>query len=179
MLSFKKNKWLKWLMSVYFCLLVACTQVIGAGGKTDITRMPVKIIFSGNQCACGQDEFGVKQLVTQTDIDSFMVQNNNKTIGISKPEADAIKLSQNVVVAVWMGQRPTAGYKMMLVDNLAQIEGNVAIIRLAVKTPKPESRVAQVVTSPCLLLKLPKANYNIIKLLSQDDQELAQLTILE
>ncbi len=170
---------LKWLLCACFCLLIACAQVPAAGGRNAIAYVPVTVVFSGNQCFCEQHTITAEQLNNQKEIDAFVARNINRTIGISKPEIDPIEFSQNIVLAIWMGKQPTAGYGLRLAENNAQVKENTAIIRLTVTTPAPNRPAAQVITSPCMLIKLPKAQYNSLMLVSQDGKELVSLTQLK
>ncbi len=169
---------LKWLICSSFCLLIACAQVPAAGGKSAISNVPVTLLFSGNQCPCEQNTIKVQQFSRQNEITAFVAQNNNRTIGMSKPEVTPLNFFQDVVLAIWMGRQPTAGYGLALAEHTAQIKEKTVIIRLKVTTPAPNHSVAQVVTSPCILVKLPKGQFDSVTLVSQNGQELAKLNLL-
>lgn len=52
------------------------------------------------------------------------------------------------------GSRPTAGYRLSI-EQRNEV-GDALRLELAVKGPKPDTMVAQVMTSPCLALWVPK-----------------------
>jgi hypothetical protein len=55
-----------------------------------------------------------------------------------------------------MGQRPTGGYALGLQDPTVAIANRVGTVVVRFQEPAPGAMVPQVLTSPCLLLKLPK-----------------------
>ncbi len=71
----------------------------------------------------------------------------------SRPAAPEIDFATETVVAVLMGERPTAGYSVR-VDSVL-VEGELITVRLDVVRPAPGDIVAQVLTSPYLLFALP------------------------
>jgi hypothetical protein len=60
------------------------------------------------------------------------------------------------VLAVYMGQRPTAGYGLALQDPTVAVRDGVGKVVVRFEEPEPGAMVAQVLTSPCLLLRMPK-----------------------
>jgi PrcB C-terminal len=67
------------------------------------------------------------------------------------------------VLAVYMGQRPTAGYSLDLHDPNVPVENGLGTVTVRFEQPGPGSFVAQVLTSPCLLVRLPKAGLRQIR----------------
>ena len=68
-----------------------------------------------------------------------------------------------------MGPRPTSGYRL---NKLAQQEpryGSIGLqVTLAWQEPEPGSAQAQVLTSPCLLLSLPKKDFKRVQIIDQN-----------
>src|SRR5262249_53315234 len=69
-----------------------------------------------------------------------------------RPEVD---FSKEMVVGVFMGSRPTAGYNVSIVSTFAK-DGNV-IVQYRESTPRPGMITAQVLTFPFHLVAIPKA----------------------
>lgn len=67
------------------------------------------------------------------------------------------------VLGVYMGQRPTAGYALALHDPNVPIAAGVGTVTVRFDEPGPGAYVAQVLTSPCLLLRVPKAGLRQIR----------------
>jgi hypothetical protein len=72
-------------------------------------------------------------------------------------EADLpVDFRKEGVLAVYMGQRPTAGFRLALHDPTVAIADGVGKVVVRFEEPEPGAMVAQVLTSPCLLLRMPK-----------------------
>jgi hypothetical protein len=61
-----------------------------------------------------------------------------------------------MVVGVFMGSRPTAGYNVSIVSTFAK-DGNV-LVRYQESQPRPGTMAAQVLTFPYHLVAVPKAS---------------------
>ena len=68
----------------------------------------------------------------------------------------AVDFSKEMVVGVFMGSRPTAGYNVSIVSTFVK-DGNV-LVRYQESTPRPGAITAQVLTFPYHLVAVPKAN---------------------
>ena len=67
----------------------------------------------------------------------------------------AVDFSKEMVVGVFMGSRPTAGYNVSIVSTFAK-DGNV-LVRYQESTPRPGAMTAQVLTFPYHLVAIPTA----------------------
>ncbi len=66
-----------------------------------------------------------------------------------------VDFSKEMVVGVFMGSRPTAGYNVSIVSTFAK-DGNV-VVRYQESTPRPGAMTAQVLTFPYHLVAIPTA----------------------
>ncbi|MHC4458783.1 MAG: protease complex subunit PrcB family protein [Planctomycetota bacterium] len=90
------------------------------------------------------------------------------TIGARPKKLPArVDFSRERVLLVTMGQRPTAGYQLDLIKPSVDIIADTASLHLVWIKPPPDAILPQVVTSPCILLALPKGNYSRIEVLDQ------------
>lgn len=71
------------------------------------------------------------------------------------PDRDqpAVDFGREMVVAVFMGSRPTAGFNVEIVS--AQIEAGVLVVRVRETRPPSDRILAQVITSPYHLVAIP------------------------
>jgi hypothetical protein len=67
----------------------------------------------------------------------------------------AVDFSKDMVVGVFMGSRPTAGYNVSIVSTFAK-DGNV-LVQYRESQPRPGAMAAQVLTFPYHLVAVPKA----------------------
>jgi hypothetical protein len=71
----------------------------------------------------------------------------------------AVDFSKEMIVGVFMGGRPTAGYNISIVSTFAK-DGNV-LVRYQESTPKPGAMTAQVLTFPYHLVAVPKTTGDV------------------
>ena len=67
----------------------------------------------------------------------------------------AVDFSEDMVVAVFLGTKPTAGYGVTIVS--ATTEGNVLHVRYRETSPPPDAITAQVITHPYQIVAIPKS----------------------
>ena len=169
---------IRWIIVLFLGSLWACSQLPAAALKSPTMNVPITVVYEGNQCPCDQSELQVKRLTRQSEIDGLVQQGSRNTIGLSKQQAPQVDFSQDMLVAIWMGKKPTTGFQLRLDKEVAEIKNNRAVIQLNLTEPKAdETMTGQMITSPCLLLRLPKGGYNTIELLSQEQTSLAKLTL--
>ncbi len=77
-------------------------------------------------------------------------------------ELPPIDFTRSGVLLVGMGQQPTAGYAVALASSEVEVAGSKAIVRVRWTPPPPGAVTAQVITSPCLLVELPRGAYGEI-----------------
>jgi hypothetical protein len=73
----------------------------------------------------------------------------------------AIDFSKEMVVAVFMGSRPNAGFSTAIVSATAA--NGALIVRYRETMPGPGTVSAQVLTFPCHLVAIPKADVKDVK----------------
>jgi len=66
-----------------------------------------------------------------------------------------VDFSDSIVVGVFLGSRPTAGYRVEFVT--IKVEGNQAVVEYTERRPAQGGLVAQVLTSPFHLVRLPRS----------------------
>ena len=76
------------------------------------------------------------------------------------PAADAALLLE-------MGLKPTGGYGLQLAEPRAALADGVLRLKVNWRTPEPDRLLTQALTSPCLLIKLPRGDYRAIEVLDQ------------
>ena len=86
--------------------------------------------------------------------------------------------SQNRQTALWshgdgiliiqMGQQPTGGYELTLASTTATVTRGVAIVSVEWHRPKVGAIVPQVISSPCLILKMPRQGLKSIDVIDQE-----------
>jgi hypothetical protein len=78
--------------------------------------------------------------------------------GMLKP-APVVDLTKRTVVAVFLGSRPTAGYTVEIVGT--KQEGKTLVVEWREVKPKERMLLAQVLTSPAVIVSIPKFDGDI------------------
>lgn len=68
--------------------------------------------------------------------------------------APAVDFARSSVVALFLGTRPTAGYGIRLRE--ARVDGDTLMVRYEEQTPGPDTMAAELLTSPFLIVALPR-----------------------
>jgi hypothetical protein len=135
------------LVSLLF-LLTATTGLFGCGSQPAqiIHTVPVSIL--SQQCYVSQSETYI------------WLEQEDEWLGLPEQtrqqfdQADVNWLEENILIVSY-GQKPSAGYSIQLSNWL--LEQNHWQVTRIVHQPAGDSMQAQMMTSPCLLVKIPKS----------------------
>lgn len=130
-------------------------------------KLPLETIYQSSQCAISAPT--LKRVENADELRQLMHNPATRmlTAKQSRPPnlADFGKASY-VVYA--LGQKPTAGYGIKQHSDQAFLDADILRLPLEESRPEPGMMRAQVLTSPCLVLRLPKIEFNRIELVSPD-----------
>lgn len=163
-----------------FCIgaLILTNQATAAGWfKADHPHLAVTLLFSSHQCAYDQHTPYADLLETQADVNAFFKDNGKTGLTASRSEAPAIDFARETVAAVWMGKKGTAGYRIELGSNIAAVKDQSAFVQVNFMAPDAKAVLAQIMTSPCLLIKLPKGAYHTLDVVSQNGDLIGRLSL--
>ena len=86
-----------------------------------------------------------------------------------KPEDDDQADSEEFwLVRVDMGQQPSGGYGLKLLSDKLVISGETASFALQWSKPEPGMAQMQMVTYPCLYLKIAKGDYTRLQVVDEE-----------
>ncbi len=77
------------------------------------------------------------------------------------------------VLEVFMGQQTTGGYQLRLLHPRIEYLATGAMIRVEWLSPPPGVRATQIITSPCLLLAIPRGAWQSLIVMDQDGRSRA------
>lgn len=83
------------------------------------------------------------------------------------PDAD-VDFGAARVIVVSMGTRPTAGYALDVPAGTARLHGDVLEIDADWREPAAGAVVAQMLTSPCIAIAVPRVSFGRVRVTSQD-----------
>jgi hypothetical protein len=76
-----------------------------------------------------------------------------------------------------MGAQPTGGFGLELANPTAGLRKGVATVQITWKRPSPDRFVTQAFTSPCMLLRVPRAGIETIQVVDQEGRQRAQVQL--
>ena len=115
------------------------------------SAIPVNVLQAGIQCGGNAVDVNAHWILNATELEAFSRQRNLATADVD--------FAKSMVLLVEMGEKPTLGYRLGLAQPEAQvIEGRAELI-LEWHEPPKDMMVGQMMTSPCILLKLARDHY--------------------
>jgi hypothetical protein len=150
------------------CIAAAMAGCV-AGGPAPSKSVPVHALYRHAQCGADYPE---SRAIILRDADAFKaavedLRRARGSVGINMP---AVDFSRQAALLVQMGQKPTAGYGLWPEQPVARLRGDVLEVALDWQSPPPGAMLAQVVTSPCMLISIPRASYKTIHVLDATGQ---------
>jgi PrcB C-terminal len=140
------------MIAVAFALAAAFLQATTAPEKAKAPDMP-RTIEKGDQ----SNVEDAKRVLVRTDAEWTRLWQQHSP-DRPKPTVD---FSKEMVVGVFMGSRPNAGFSTAIVGTTT---GNGAlIVRYTETLPKPGAITAQILTFPYHLVAIPKADVKDVK----------------
>jgi hypothetical protein len=148
------------MLLLLYCGLCACIPsppVDSAEGK----RIPVRILYKDVLCGGNRPTPSVTLVADSDQLKRIFIESKGRMLGQSPP-TPAVDFDTEHVVTIQMGQKSTGGYGIELADPYAHVGAGEALIRLRWIEPAPGTIVIQMLTSPCLIVSLPKGAYEKI-----------------
>lgn len=151
------------LTAASLALVTACADM---GGDEHV---PVEVLYSGSHCGGDGSE---PQLRRITDEEQFRAARDamfRHVLGNDHAERlPAPDFHESIAVLATMGQRSTGGYGLELRDDRATLDNDALALSVTWTEPAEDAMVTQAITSPCLMLTLPRRDYDTIRAVDQD-----------
>jgi hypothetical protein len=167
---------------------VAALVLVGAegGGCKADREVPVQVVSAGPTCGEQGEGVTARLLASADDLRAAMAPQDTQgggeggaqppdTLGAAEPQAKEVApdFAREAVLLLSMGQQPSAGYALELARPVAFVKGKVAALQVVVRSPAPGAMTAQVVTRPCLVVKLAKEGLDEVKVANAEQKVLA------
>ena len=148
-------------------LLLVLTGCAASGNATLPQSPQVRQVTQSAHC--GLTGPGVAYVNSAENLDTFLgVRGQNMSTDVIRQ----VDLAQEQLIFVTLGQKPTAGYSLGLAE-VGQEHGTLNL-HMDVKTPAPGMMVAQVMTSPCVVLAVAGGDWARVEVTGVTDQPLVE-----
>jgi len=91
------------------------------------------------------------------------------------PAVPGVAFEREVVAAAFLGQRPTAGYRIRLTG--AQRDGDRLVVTVEREAPPAGAITAQVITSPYCLVRLVRGGWQAVRFVDPEGHRLAEVAL--
>jgi hypothetical protein len=148
-----------------FLTTTALLLTVQAGCRQSDITLHIKILDSG-----------IYSGLTNTDMEFAVISDQehlvevfNRIYSQTYPVADMYRVdfNTNVVLAAFMGKKPTAGYSISFKET-AGIQNHRLRITVIIQTPPENAFLPQVITNPYELAVVDRAEYNKVEFVDED-----------
>lgn len=154
------------LLALAAAALAACQTGIPAPAVA--TTGEIITLASGTQCDHAPATAAAHWLDSADDLEAAYRHMTHHTPGADSLPGSIPDFTRYGALQVFMGQRPTGGYRLRLLHPALEQLATGTTVRIAWLSPPPGALTPQVITSPCLLLALPRGIYSSVQVTDQD-----------
>ena len=159
-------------------ITVAALSLVVACGEDNVQPAygdrSVRAVYQSANCGRNQASSHATWIDSRAQLDVAYRRARSMTLGTKKPLPE-VQFDTHGVVLIELGQRPTAGYLLRLASQRLVMDKGDGLITFSVD--KPAGVAAQVITSPCLFVAVPRGDYVGVRALSTDGTIRAQTTL--
>jgi len=144
--------------------LAACQA--GTGNPADDTA-EIVTLAAGTQCGHSEAAPAAVWLDTAGELQDAYRHMTRQTLGAKTLPGPLPDFARYGVLQVFMGRQSTGGYQLRLLQPQIEHIGSGATVRVEWLSPPPGALTSQAITSPCLLLAVPRGTYRSITVTDQ------------
>ena len=156
-------------------MLYACPAASGANASNAI--LSAKVLASGQQCLPAPESWTATWIESKKTLHRFISRCRAARLGVTSATIPGVDFDRYRVLALEMGQQSSSGYGFDLKRVTAVMESQTAVVGITCHHPPPGAITAQVLTSPWILIRLPIGPYHRIRMVDQNNRQLAQITL--
>jgi hypothetical protein len=147
-------------------LLSGCVGI--AGSASIIIKADADVVFSSSNYAGGDHATGAVWITDEKGFVSALNMINGLKLGGSAVSAPGVDFGHYGVLLVRMGRKPTSGYGIELASKEVDVQNQTAVVKVRWIEPARGAILAQMITNPCLMIKIAKGSYTSIRVVDQN-----------
>lgn len=149
-----------------------------SGHSTGSKTVPeVEVIYRGIDCGRHKKKAAAVWIGNREQLVQVYEQIHTPVIESGKIVPPDVDFSRFGVLLILMGQKPTAGFHLKLGEKQVVAKDDIAHLYIHWVEPPPDAVVAQMISSPCLMLKLSKGAYSRLHILDQNGHLRAEVAV--
>ena len=133
--------------------------------------LPVTIVVSSAQCNLGDRELNGRFLVDEADAAQLLQRVVRPRFGVDAALPNELDFTRQRAVVISLGAKPTPGYGLDVAAT-AVIDEGVLMLDVTLTSPPPGRMLPQVITTPCVVLALPKDGYQWLALVDKTSRQI-------
>jgi hypothetical protein len=160
---------------VKFSLLFILPSVLllsGCAGAFGSASVAIKIeamtILTSNNCDGLDQTAGAIWINNEKELASIVSKINRLKIGGNATPAPVVDFAHDGVLLVHMGRKPTSGYGIELALMQIEIQDQIATVRVHWAEPVKGAVLAQMITHPCIMIRMTKGSYTTVRVVGQN-----------
>jgi hypothetical protein len=124
-------------------------------------------LAASTQCGHSDTAPAANWLDSAVELKNAFRQMTRQSLGANSLPTQMPDFAQYGVLQVFMGQQSTGGYQLRLLHPHLEHNASGATVRIEWLSPPPGAHTPQVITSPCLLLAIPRGTYRSLTVTDQ------------
>lgn len=161
-------------------VLVLSMGICGCGsaqhqGCSNSCPLPLDIVDTGVYGPRTDPQASIQWIATGEQIQKIIEDLDKQGFSKTTVSLKDINLDRWGLLLVEMGQKPTGGYSVSLNKAFSCLSNETAVICLNWNTPNADALSAQVMTSPYLIVKLPKGKFKKVVVLDHENIRLFEI----
>ncbi len=138
----------------------------------------VEVLYSSLQCGRNLEGPAVTWISDMQQLNLVYKRLTRHILGLDI-KIPTVDFNKDAVILIEMGQRPTTGYALVLGQDPLRISDGVVNMKTIWVKPAQDVLQAQLVTSPCIIVKFISGDYTRIRILNQENKVVAETTVLK
>jgi hypothetical protein len=131
------------------------------------TERRAAVLRGSAQCGSASRDGDVRWIGTEEEYQAALAALDRGRLPGTAPAPAPVDFGTHGVLIVRMGGRPTAGYALELASEQVVSDDGTGAVRVNWTEPPEDAMVAQVLTSPCLLVSVRKDEFRSVKVVDQ------------
>jgi hypothetical protein len=161
-----KIKYLLAYLTLTSMLFPSGCQHHGSAGGADAI-IEVESIYHSTNCLPDQIEPQAFWVASPAELQKLWKNIHHSRLGVP-PVLPEVNFNTHGILLVHMGQQRTGGYALELAEPLCRVKNGIVSVAVNWISPEPGTVASQAITSPCILLRLPKGDFRAIAVIDQN-----------
>ncbi|MEE8574100.1 MAG: protease complex subunit PrcB family protein [Thermodesulfobacteriota bacterium] len=129
--------------------------------------LSASVLYTATTCGRAEKESKLTWINNSDDFKRVYGGLLKQSFGLKENPRPKIDFKKNGVLLIEMGSRPTAGYAVESSNKGVRVIGSLVEVNTHWIKPAPGAILAQIITSPCLMISFTASEYSIIRVIDQ------------